>query len=233
MTVTHDVSLTAYFVQNPQIYTVTVVSNNTAMGTVTGGGTYEQGTTVQISAIPNNGYHFDHWSDGNTQNPRNITVNSNISLTAYFVQNTQSFTVTLSSNDYSMGTVTGGGQYEQGTTATCAAVPYNGYHFVRWSDNNTQNPRSIIVNSNITLTAYFATNTGIEDIDNSSIIVYANEDQIHIDEAIGEKVSVYSIDGRTIASLPRATEHVTIPVVAGVYIVKIGNHPAHKVVVIK
>ena len=132
-----------------------------------------------------------------------------------------------------MGTVTGGGQYEQGTTATCAAVPYNGYHFVRWSDNNTQNPRSIIVNSSITLTAYFAANTGIEDIDNSDIIVYANEDQIHIDEAIGEKVSVYSIDGRTIASLPRATEHVTIPVVAGVYIVKIGNHPAHKVVVIR
>lgn len=234
ITVTQDVSLTAYFVQDEvQTYTITLYTNNASMGSVTGGGTYEQGTTVQISAIPNNGYHFDHWSDGNTQNPRNITVNSNITLTAYFVQNTHYYTVTLSSNDYTMGTVTGGGQYEQGTTATCAAVPYNGYHFVRWSDNNTQNPRSIIVNNNISLTAYFAANTGIEDIDNSGIIVYAKDNQIHIDEAIGEKISVYSIDGRTIASLPRAIDHVTIPVVAGIYIVKIGDRPARKVVVIR
>ena len=233
ITVNSNITLTAYFVQNTQYYTVTLSSNDYTMGTVTGGGTYEQGTTVQISAIPNNGYHFDHWSDGNTQNPRNITVNSNITLTAYFVQNTHYYTVTLSSNDYSMGTVTGGGQYEQGTTATCAAVPYNGYHFVQWSDNNTQNPRSIIVNNNISLTAYFAANTGIEDVDNSGIIVYAKDNQIHIDEAIGEKISVYSIDGRTIASLPRATEHVTIPVVAGIYIVKIGDHPARKVVMIR
>lgn len=234
ITVTQDVSLTAYFVQDEvQTYTITLYTNNASMGSVTGGGTYEQGNTVQISAIPNNGYHFDHWSDGNTQNPRNITVNSNITLTAYFVQNTHYYTVTLSSNDYTMGTVTGGGQYEQGTTATCAAVPYNGYHFVRWSDNNTQNPRSIIVNNNISLTAYFAANTGIEDIDNFGIIVYAKDNQIHIDEAIGEKISVYSIDGRTIASLPRAIEHVTIPVVAGIYIVKIGDRPARKVVVIR
>ncbi len=232
ITVNGNITLTAYFVQNTQTYTVTVNSNNTTMGTVTGGGTYEQGTAVQISAIPNNGYHFDHWSDGNTQNPRTITVNSNITLTAYFVQNTQYHTVTLSSNDYSMGTVTGGGQYEHGSTVTCAAVPYNGYHFERWSDNNTQNPRNIIVNNDISLTAYFAANAEIDDIDDAGIIVYAKDYQIHIDEAIGETVTIYTIDGRTVASLPISTEHIAIPVnKTGVYIVKIGNHPAHKVVV--
>ena len=204
------------------------------MGTVTGGGTYEQGATVQISAIPNNGYHFDHWSDGNTQNPRIITVNSNITLTAYFAPNTQYHTVTLSSNDYSMGTVTGGGQYEHGSLATCAAVPYNGYHFERWSDNNTQNPRNITVNSDITLTAYFVANAGIDNIDDAGIIVYAKDYQIHIDEAIGKEITIYTIDGRTIASLPKATEHVAIPVTTtGVYIVKIGAHLARKVVVIR
>lgn len=229
-----NVTLTAYFVHNTPTYTITVNSNNTTMGTVAGGGTYEQGATVQISAIPNNGYHSDHWSDGNTQNPRIITVNSNITLTAYFAPNTQYHTVTLSSNDYSMGTVTGGGQYEHGSLATCAAVPYNGYHFERWSDNNTQNPRNITVNSNITLTAYFAANTGIDDIEDVGIIVYAKDYKIHIDEAFGEEVTVYSIDGRTIASLPKATEHVVIPVTTtGVHIIKVGEHPVYKVVVIK
>ena len=234
ITVNNDIALTAYFVQNTPTYTVTVNSNNTSMGTVTGGGTYEQGTTVQITATPYNGYQFDHWNDGNMQNHRTITVNSNITLTAYFVQNTQYHTVTLSSNDYSMGTVTGGGQYEHGSTATCAAVPYNGYHFERWSDNNTQNPRNITVNSNISLTAYFAANVGIDDIDDSGIIVYAKDYQILIEEAIGEPVTIYTIDGRAIALLPKATEHVAIPVSnIGIYIVKIGNHPARKVVVIR
>ena len=98
------------------------------MGTVSGGGTYTQGATATISASANSGYHFDHWSDGNTQNPRTITINGNITLTAYFVANTQYHTVTLSSNDYSRGIVTEGGQYEHGSTATCAAVPYIGCH---------------------------------------------------------------------------------------------------------
>jgi len=137
-------------------------------------------------------------------------------------------------HDYSMGTVTSDGQYEQGSTVTCAAVPYNGYHFERWNDNNSQNPRDITVNSDITLTAYFAANAGIDDIDDAGIIVYAKDYIIHIDEAIGEEISVYTIDGRTIASLPRATEHLTIPVTTtGVYIVKVGDHPARKVVVMR
>ena len=57
------------------------------MGVVTGGGTYAQGTTITIGAIPNTGYHFERWSDNNAQNPRNITVNADIELTAYFAVN--------------------------------------------------------------------------------------------------------------------------------------------------
>lgn len=216
------------------VATITATSNDPTMGVVTGGGVYGIGENVVLSANAFNGYHFDHWNDGSTQNPRSFTADSSITIIAFFARNTQTYTVTLSVNDYSMGTVTGDGQYEQGSTATCVAVPYNGYHFERWSDNNTQNPRNITVNSDITLTAYFAANAGIDDVDDSGIIVYAKDYQIHIDEAIGEKITVYTIDGRTIASLPKATEHVTIPVITtGVYIVKIGNHPARKVVVMR
>ena len=74
-------------------YTVSLSVNNNVMGSVSGGGTYTQGATATISATANSGYHFDHWSDGNTQNPRTITVNSNISLTAYFALNTQYYIV--------------------------------------------------------------------------------------------------------------------------------------------
>ena len=119
--------------------------------------------------------------------------------------------------------------------AIVEATPRNGYRFDHWSDGSTANPYTYTAMGSLTLTAYFASTTeGIEDIDDSGIIVYAKDYKIHIYEAFGEEISVYTIDGRTIASLPRATEHVAIPVTTtGVYIVKIGNHPARKVVIIK
>ena len=43
-------------------------------GTVTGGGLYDVGDTVQLSATPNTGYEFVSWSDGNTSATRTITV---------------------------------------------------------------------------------------------------------------------------------------------------------------
>lgn len=53
-------------------------------GSVTGGGTYDYGSSVTIEAIPNAGYHFARWSDGNTNAERTLTVTANVSLTAYF-----------------------------------------------------------------------------------------------------------------------------------------------------
>ena len=148
--------------------------------------------------------------------------------------NTPTYTVTVNSNNTSMGTVTGGGTYEQGATVQISAIPNNGYHFERWSDNNTQNPRNITVNNDITLTAFFAANAEIDDIDDVRIIVYAKDYQIHIDGAIGEPVTIYTLDGRMVASLPRATTHVAIPITnTGVYIVKICDHFARKVVVLQ
>ena len=65
-------------------YTLTVVSANSTMGTVSGGGTYQAGATATIKAIPNSGYEFVSWNDGNTNATRTITVNSNATYTASF-----------------------------------------------------------------------------------------------------------------------------------------------------
>ena len=55
-------------------YTVTVKSNNPEWGTVTGSGSYKDGETVIISAVPAQGCCFVSWKDGNTANPRQIVV---------------------------------------------------------------------------------------------------------------------------------------------------------------
>lgn len=54
-------------------------------GTVTGGGTYMQGDTATLTAVPSQGFLFSHWSDGNTSTTRQVTVgSSSVTYTAYF-----------------------------------------------------------------------------------------------------------------------------------------------------
>jgi hypothetical protein len=76
-----DVTITAGAA--PQ-YTVTAVSNNAAWGTVTGGGTYNAGATVTLTATPASGYRFVSWQDGNTENPRVFTVTQDATFIATF-----------------------------------------------------------------------------------------------------------------------------------------------------
>ena len=65
-------------------YTLSVTSANTAQGTVTGGGTYSEGSRVNITATPKSGYQFDKWSDGNASSTRTIQVSKNESFVAQF-----------------------------------------------------------------------------------------------------------------------------------------------------
>ncbi|MBO7200217.1 MAG: T9SS type A sorting domain-containing protein, partial [Bacteroidales bacterium] len=72
----------AYFALNN--YTVTVISANDSMGTVSGGGTYEAGSQVTITATAAEGCRFVSWNDGNTDNPRTITVTEDATYIATF-----------------------------------------------------------------------------------------------------------------------------------------------------
>lgn len=69
--------------QNKQ-YTITVKVNDEAMGMATGGGTYAANTSVTLKAFENQGYRFVKWQDGNTSNPRTITVTKDETYTAVF-----------------------------------------------------------------------------------------------------------------------------------------------------
>lgn len=396
-----DTIITATFeIDNISQYTITANSANPTMGSVTGGGTYNEGATATLTATANSGYYFTHWQDNNTQNPRTITVTGNATYTAYFEANAPTqYTITATSANPSMGSVTGGGTYNEGATATLTATANSGYHFTHWQDNNTDNPRTITVTGNATYTAYFeadggdddcptitsfpwnatfdenltcwktvdadgdgynwmnyqdfvvsesysyfdgtnqgltpdnwlisqriqipssgtytlswtaaglsddyynehysvyvsttgdspsdfttplfsetlntpnavnrskslenyrgqtvriafrhhntndvfvlgvgnvtiSQNTqGIDDIDESGLLVYVEGDNIRINDGAGQSVMVYAIDGRTISAVTNATGCLSIPVAAaGVYIVKVGDHPARKVVVIR
>lgn len=64
--------------------TFTITVNSSGNGSVTGGGTYEYGKSVTLTAVPDAGYRFVKWSDGSTANPRTITVSAAATYTAQF-----------------------------------------------------------------------------------------------------------------------------------------------------
>ncbi len=81
--VTSDTIITAIFQSIPK-YTITVRSNDTNTGVVSGGGTYYRDEKVTLYASPRYNCEFVRWDDGNTSISRTITVSQNQTFTAYF-----------------------------------------------------------------------------------------------------------------------------------------------------
>jgi YD repeat-containing protein len=149
ITVVSDTSFTALF---EIIHHVTVLANYTTRGAVTGSGDYAKDSTAIIRATANVGHRFLKWNDGNTSNPRTITVIRDTSFTAIFDVMHQ---VTVTANYAARGTVTGSGIYAQDSSLTITATANNGHRFLKWDDGNKQNPRTITVTQDISFTAIF------------------------------------------------------------------------------
>lgn len=106
-----------------------------------------------VEAVPNYGYHFTQWNDGNTDNPRSITqLTHNTTYTASFAKNNYHITANYNGID---GYAVGDTIAEYLSTATITAVANPRYHFVQWQDGDTNNPRSIVVTADSTFTPVF------------------------------------------------------------------------------
>ena len=81
-----------------------------------------------------------------------IQVTENAIYTAYFDKNTYYIT----KNYDSQGNVNGSSSGEYLDTITLTAEPNCGYHFVRWSDGNIENPRYFILTQDTAFSAEFA-----------------------------------------------------------------------------
>jgi hypothetical protein len=158
ITLTKDTIFVATFaISASNTYHVTVSSNNTTMGAVTGSGDYAKNSVLSVGAIANTGYHFVQWNDGITTNPRSITLTQDTNFTATFVSSAQTtYSVNILSNSSVMGSITGNGNYSANNTVTIAAIPNAGYQFVQWNDGNTNNPRTFTITQDTTLIATFS-----------------------------------------------------------------------------
>ncbi|MBO7433245.1 MAG: leucine-rich repeat domain-containing protein [Salinivirgaceae bacterium] len=77
--------------------------------------------------------------------------------------NLRIFKVNATANNSAYGSVEGVVAVVNGYTTTITVRPANGYHFTSWNDNNTDNPRTLTVTSDTSLTAFFEAHTVVSD----------------------------------------------------------------------
>ena len=142
-------------------YTLTATANPAEGGSVTGAGVYEEGTTVTLTATPNEGYEFVSWTNGGAVVSTNATysfvIKKNLALVANF--KAVEATVYTISTEAVNGTVTGAGVYEEDATVTLTATPADGYNFKNWTvsgaEVSAENPYIFTATADVTVTANF------------------------------------------------------------------------------
>ena len=129
--------------------------------------------------------------------------------------------VTVMSNDEKMGVVVLDRQTTcENPTAEIEAVRRSGYEFVKWSDENTENPRVVTVeDEDITLTAIFQkVGTDVENVGIEGVTIYSDGTVLHV-EGAEKEYQIYSTTG---SLLYRGTDaEVALP--RGIYVVRYGN----------
>ncbi len=115
--------------------------------------------------------------------------------------------------------------------AEIVATPYQNYRFDHWSDGNTNNPRYIVMLQDTLIQAIFVedSDTGIDDINPNVCTVYSQGKKIIIETDKSDEITIYNVCGKKIDSGRKKTFRVPT---TGTYLVKIGNHPARKIVVL-
>ena len=156
----HDISLLANF--NLNQYAVSITASNG--GAISNGtsGTYSHGSTINLTANPNEHFSFSHW-EGTTfssiSSPSTVaTISSASQINAVFVPIL--YDLTLSKNITEAGnvfTISNTYKFENGTPVNIQANPNPGYIFSSWSNGNAPTSPSTIItmNGNTSVAATF------------------------------------------------------------------------------
>lgn len=119
-------------------------------------------------------------------------------------------------------------------TAVIYANANSGYQFDRWSDGNTENPRTLTVVSDTTIVGYFVSENAVDLAGNDNVLITVSQKRITVSGTAGERIRLFDSFGRQLAVCERASDVQTFAVPAiGTYLIQVNNNPARKVVVVK
>ncbi|MBQ2173546.1 MAG: hypothetical protein II453_00250, partial [Alphaproteobacteria bacterium] len=202
---------------------------------VEGGGLYEYGEYVTLTANPNNGFHFVNWTDDGEvvclDRIYTFMVEGDRTLTANFAIG-NSVNISVNSNNSGFGAIEGAGIYSYGATVILKAFPNAGCSFQNWTENGlvvcSEMTYSFVAENDRNLIANFG-GTGVEENEEASkVFVYVKDNMLFV-EGVDElsKIMVYNLQGQSIyKGLGRK---ISIPRV-GVYIVAVDNRKIKVVV---
>jgi hypothetical protein len=162
-------------VNNVLLYTLTIAAGTGGTtDPVPGDHAYPAGTPVEVTAYPDSGYTFSGWTGDvptghETDNPVTITVDGNKSITPNFEPEVIQYSLSISTT--SGGTTNpspGTHSFDSGTSEEVTAIADQGYKFSHWtgdvpSGHENDNPVTIIMDGNKSITAYFAYNGDVSD----------------------------------------------------------------------
>ena len=116
-------------------YDVELTNDNPTLGGIFGEGTYLFGSNVTLFAVANTGVSFLGWYDGDdlvsTSNPYIFTMpHYNLSYVAKF--NWTPYSIAITVNDSTMGSVSGAGSYTYGQEVVLTATPNEHHSFAGW-----------------------------------------------------------------------------------------------------
>ncbi len=157
ITVTGNMSVTAHFTEDQ--YTLTVLTaGNGSVALDPNQASYTYGETVDLTAVADVGWTFDHWSGdlGGSTNPDSLTVTADMSVTAHFTEDQYALTVTVVGN----GSVTKNPDqptYTYGSNVDLTAHAGPGWTFSHWSGDLSggTNPETLALTGNASVTAHF------------------------------------------------------------------------------
>ena len=209
--------------------TITVTVNDATMGSAT----YTlDGNTAVLTATPNEGYEFTGWNDGNTENPRTVTVTSDTTFMAIFTEAVSTPTITLPVNDETMGSAT---YTLDGNTAVLTATANEGYEFTGWNDGNTENPRTVTVTSDTAFVAIFTASgsSSLQEVNARKFAIYPNPAKGFVTlefETLQENtlLKILDINGRRVRTVDLKAGQETLRIDVsdlpkGIYTITIGN----------
>jgi len=164
ITINSDKTVTAHFTQDQYILTVTIIGNGTVIQNPNQI-TYTYGTLVELTAVAEPGWTFSYWNNdlGGSDNPETIGMNGDKYVTATFTQDNNTYALNIDiigkgiiEKDPDQNT------YFLGTTVKLTANANSGWGFSHWSNDlsGSDNPVTINMTSNKSVTANFKTSSG-------------------------------------------------------------------------
>jgi uncharacterized repeat protein (TIGR02543 family) len=141
------------------IDTYTLIDSSAGNGTVSpaGSSTVDYGALAAITATPNTGYHFVKWTrsgpeaaiEDSTLASTRVALSGNATVMAIFTINNYFLNISSGGNGYV--SPFGGFWLNYGDSMAVSVTPWTGYHFVKWSRNNTNVTISDSTKSSITV----------------------------------------------------------------------------------